>query len=610
MSLNHSDAPPVTDPLIGHKLDGRYELLKLLGEGGMGKVYLARHTWIGDEVAVKILHPNYVTDEEALERFREEARNAAQLHHPNVVAIRDGGEAREGNINIYIVMEFIEGKTLRDILNKEGKIPPERAVALMRQICSGVDVGHRRRKPGDLQCPIIHRDLKPENVMVIQPDGEGKRETVKILDFGLAKPLDGENRLVKTLDGQILGTPYYMSPEQWRNEASAKPDQRSDVYSLGATLYEMLAGKRPFLANNIADMMHQHLYDSPPPLDDDGIPSSLKAVVMRALKKEPKERQGDALELSNDLFKAIQPPDMQQSTLHESAANLIRSVPEPTLRDFEFSVIKINGGGEELAREKKSAKFFAEVIDTVELKMVKVEEGSFLMGSPPKEPGRGNDEGPQRLVRVRPFYLGMYEVTQAQWREVARLPKVDVDLPASPSFFTGGSRPVEQVSWDEAMEFCKRLSEKTGRRYRLPSEAEWEYACRAKSEAAFHFGENIRARTANYHGRFSYGAAPEEDIYRGATTPVGSLNVANDFGLYDMHGNVLEWCEDVYHASYHGAPNDGRAWVNGGGSPLRVARGGSWRGDAIGCGSAARSPYAPDTRENDLGFRIALSLTT
>jgi formylglycine-generating enzyme required for sulfatase activity len=150
--------------------------------------------------------------------------------------------------------------------------------------------------------------------------------------------------------------------------------------------------------------------------------------------------------------------------------------------------------------------------------------------------------------------MGKFPVTQAQWRAVAALPKINTDLDPDPSYFNGANRPVEQVSWDEAMEFCRRLSKKTGRDYRLPSEAEWEYACRAGTNKPFHFGKRITSDLANYNGNSVYGNAPKGK-YREETTPVGSLKVANAFGLYDMHGNVWEWCADGWHENYEGAPN-------------------------------------------------------
>ncbi|GET44378.1 hypothetical protein MiSe_92050 [Microseira wollei NIES-4236] len=170
--------------------------------------------------------------------------------------------------------------------------------------------------------------------------------------------------------------------------------------------------------------------------------------------------------------------------------------------------------------------------------MVFVPNGTFQMGSPNTEQGRGNDEGPQRRVTVASFCMGKYAVTQAQWEAVAALPQINLSLNPNPSGFKGANRPVENVSWNSAMEFCARLAKKTGRAYRLPSEAEWEYACRAGNTTPFYFGETITTDLVNYNGNSTYGNAPK-GIYRKQTTDVGSF-LPNPFGLYDMHGNVWE----------------------------------------------------------------------
>jgi formylglycine-generating enzyme required for sulfatase activity len=165
-------------------------------------------------------------------------------------------------------------------------------------------------------------------------------------------------------------------------------------------------------------------------------------------------------------------------------------------------------------------------------------------------------------VTVGSFYIGKFEVTQRQWRAVALMPKVNRDLNTNPSQFAGDDLPVEQVSWDDAMEFCARLSRATGRSYRLPSEAEWEYACRAGTTTAFSFGETITAGVENYNGNYPWRDAVK-GAYREKTVAVGSLGVPNGFGLYDMHGNVGEWCMDNWHENYSGAPGDGSVWEGG-----------------------------------------------
>lgn len=231
-----------------------------------------------------------------------------------------------------------------------------------------------------------------------------------------------------------------------------------------------------------------------------------------------------------------------------------------------------------------------------QIEMVLVPAGTFMMGSPDE---LGDDEErPQHRVTVQSFYMGKYEVTQAQYRAV---------MGTNPSHFKGDNLPVENVSWNDAKEFCRKLSQMTGKEYRLPSEAEWEYACRAGTATAFAFGDSISSKQANFDGyNGPYGGAAK-GVNRRKTTQVGSFQ-PNGWGLYDMHGNVGEWVEDVSHENYNGAPADGSAWLSGGNSSNRVARGGSWAHFANSILSATRyTPWDTNFRYDGLGFRVALS---
>ena len=238
----------------------------------------------------------------------------------------------------------------------------------------------------------------------------------------------------------------------------------------------------------------------------------------------------------------------------------------------------------------------------VDFDMVTLPAGRFLMGSPPQEQGRDDDEGPQHPVTLPQFEIGKHEVTQRLWRAV---------MGTNPSRFKGDDLPVESVSWNEAQEFCRRLSEKLGLNgsngYRLPSEAEWEYAARAGTTTPFAFGQNIDPGIVNYDGNYPYGDAAK-GLYRQKTVPVGSLGRANGWGLFDLHGNVWEWVEDQYHGNYNGAPSDGRAWTGLAGGSYRVIRGGGWYGFAVYCRSARRDRIDPGSRFAVLGFRLLRTL--
>ena len=273
------------DPLIGHVIEGKYELVVKLGEGGMSVVYRARRVHIGDDVAVKILLGKFVKDDAALARFRREARAAAMLRHPNVITIHDFGEADDEKAPAYIVMEFIRGTPLRDLLKSENRFPVERALRLMRGICAGVSAAHRQG--------VVHRDLKPENILVVAPDDDFEFESVRVVDFGLAKLLADAGAGPA---GTVVGTPYYMSPEQGMGEPL---DTRSDVYSLGAMFYEMLSGARPFDAETVSGVINRHLYEPPLPLPSSlGIPRRVSTAIMQALAKDPDERPQTAGDLA------------------------------------------------------------------------------------------------------------------------------------------------------------------------------------------------------------------------------------------------------------------------------------------------------------------------
>jgi formylglycine-generating enzyme required for sulfatase activity len=257
-------------------------------------------------------------------------------------------------------------------------------------------------------------------------------------------------------------------------------------------------------------------------------------------------------------------------------------------------------------KERGTAQGYIEKLtDGVQIEMMQIPGGMFTMGAPETEEGSQNSERPTRRVKVQPFCMGRYPVTQAQWRFVAGLSQIDRKLNPDPTRFKGSDKPVERISWLEAVEFCARLSQRTGREYRLPTEAEWEYACRGKSLelTPFHFGQIIDPEIANYDANRVYGQG-RKGFYREQTTAVGSFKVANDFGLYDMHGNVWEWCMDQWHGSYEGAPLDGTAWIDAKKDAPRVLRGGSWYSNPVDCRSASRDRLDAVYRDFYIGFRL------
>lgn len=264
--------------------------------------------------------------------------------------------------------------------------------------------------------------------------------------------------------------------------------------------------------------------------------------------------------------------------------------------------------------QKRRSQCFTEPV--INLDLMLIPDGTFIMGSPEDELGRWEDEGPQHEVTVFTFLMGRYPINQAQWRTIATRTELKVkdDLKLDPSKYKGDDRPVEQVSWHDAVEFCARLSKLTGHTYRLPAEAKWEYACRGETKTPFHFGETITTDLANYRGEDNednperypgnYGNGPK-GVYRKETTIVNHFYpLSNAFGLCDLHGNVWEWCLDYWHGNYKGAPADGSAWLTKNSNNNRVVRGGSCGFNPRKCRSASRNHYDPNLRDEAVGFRV------
>ena len=277
--------------------------------------------------------------------------------------------------------------------------------------------------------------------------------------------------------------------------------------------------------------------------------------------------------------------------------------PKLELLNYSFSIITLDSKGQKINEKRGSAKYFVEDLGNgVKLEMVQIPGGEFWMG----DDKRGDSEKPRHRVKVPAFSMGKFMVTLGQWQQVAKMPKIKIDLNPEPSRFKDSKElPVDSINWYESIEFCARLSKHTGKSYRLSSEAEWEYACRAGTETPFHFGATITPEYVNYDGNYPYAQAAEGQ-YRKKTTTVGSFP-PNGFGLYDMHGELWSWCSDRWHENYNGAPTDGSSWETGTVENRRVIRGGSWLSDAVNCRSAIRGRNDADDWDNYVGFRLVVS---
>ena len=687
------DAPTIPcDEGGGSVLARRYHILKQLGQGGMGSVYLAEDLELDKKLfAIKMLPSVLVANEAAYRQLKGEALMAMKLVHTNIVQIR---AFEENGGNPFLVMDYIEGKTLSNCLAERGKLSAEETAALLKPVAAAIDYAHSQK--------VVHRDIKPGNVL-IRKDG-----VPFVLDFGIAREI--HETMTRVTGRSSGGTLLYMSPEQLHGRA---PKPAQDVYSFAAMAYECMKGEPPFVRGQVE---YQIDNDPPEPLPE-GTP--IAAGVMAGLAKKPEDRPASCMAVieGNGFSRAGhvegvlgtgnggQPAAQQPSTgeiyvkpvkpktglLLAGAAALAVAVlggwygwrkydedqrrrAEEARRDYDEKVAKLESEkrlsdsakaaaaekarlaaekrrieSEKAAAEAERAKLAAEkekadarikqlaaeaerVRLAVEKKriesekaaaearekqlseekrkaaeakrpkqgetmtmtlpggatmeMIYVAPGSFTMGSPESEDGREDDERQHRVTLTKGFWLGKYEVTQAQWESV---------MGSDPTYFKGDDRPVENVSWNDCQEFIREVNAEAERQFgsevRLPTEAEWEYACRAGSIGAFAGTGDLDSM-----GRYSGNSGDK-------THPVGQKS-PNAWGFYDMHGNVWEWCNDWYGSYPGGSVTDPAGAASGVG---RVLRGGGWSSSARYCRSASRYWDYPGYRSGRGGFRLACS---
>jgi eukaryotic-like serine/threonine-protein kinase len=646
----------IPNDIIGSTIEGKYEIQSLLGMGGMGSVYKARHIFINNEVAVKIINPKLATSNDITERFLREAQAAAMIDHPNAIKVTDFGRAGE---MLYLVMEFVQGQSLRNIIHKEGFLTPLKTVEIMVQVCAALDAAHSHN--------IIHRDLKPDNIMIKQNDlGQ---LTVKVLDFGLAKIKTPDSNSI-TGAGIILGTLSYMSPEQCTGENVI--DLRTDIYSLGVVVFEMLTGKLPFNATNYAGFLTKHIFEEPPKLRSikPDIPEGIERAVLHAMEKEPSARHKSAGDFAVELTRAVksaqgtdakQSPEVEkdrataryiggnggvtQSASNQKASNSkvdtmayqsqanpaeqkigtidtlqtgmspdrkgeqsqktgVDVVPPPDRRRIQLFVgilvalIVLFGGGYYAFKKftyKGPAAAGSQRIDAAAPGMVLIEGGWLKMGS-----AEGYDyEQPVHEVYVNSFYIDETEVTNEQFEQFVKATKYITDSEKSGNDINSWriyatperkNHPVVLVSWNDATAYAKWAGK------RLPTEAEWEYAARGGLIGKkYPWGDDAPPRLAN----FGRGRKPDTP----PTEPVKTYET-NGYGLYDMAGNVSEWCQDWYDPDYyHNSPERNPAGPSTGQS--RVIRGGSWYTDFNQIRVAGRISESAEGYEYDRGFRCA-----
>jgi len=509
-----------------------YKIINKIGEGGMGEVYLAEDENLGRQVAIKMLAPELMRNAELVERFKQEARLQASLIHPNIVALHTFFTHEN---MLYMVMEYAQGITLKDLIKKKGKLDEKTSKHIILQILEGVGFAHQKG--------IVHRDLKPSNIMI------DNNLDIKIMDFGIAKVL-GDRGMTKT--GTKMGTLYYMSPEQVKAEKDI--DQRTDIYSLGIIFYEMLTGKVPFNTDTESDFeVMREIVDGNTATrirNLNTLSSNVKNIISKMTINQKSNRYVTCYNCSEEIK-------------GNGTVNNVIKTPEPKIQIIEKTKT-------------------IEKPNTIEPEMIFVEGGTFMMGSDDGE----NDEKPVHSVTVNSFYISKYEVTQKEWLEI---------MGNNPSYSKGDNLPVENVSWNDIQEFIKKLNQTTGKTYRLPTEAEWEYAAKGgnKSKGYKYAGSNNIEEVAWYSNNSD-----------GETHPVGTKK-PNELGIYDMTGNVWEWCQDWYDKEYYrNSPSNNPKGPSSG--TRCVLRGGSWVSSYSYCRSAIRNYVNPDGVNNYFGARLVL----
>jgi formylglycine-generating enzyme required for sulfatase activity len=590
---------------FGQILRNRYRVLGLLGEGGFSKTYAAEDVdRLNAPCVIKQFFPQVQGTGQrakAADFFKEEAFRLYELgeNHPQIPRLL---AYFEQGASLYLVQEFIVGKTLLEEVQEqaysEGKVRQ-----FLLDLLPVLDFVHQKN--------VIHRDIKPENILRRDTD-----QKPVLIDFGGAKQVTHTSIARQATAIYTLG---YAPTEQMAGFAC----HASDLYALGVTCIRLLTQDLPMqdtygLKDPLYDpMTAKWLWKERLQAKSITISQELTYILDQLLQHFPNDRYQSAREVLDDLTAELSLP-LGLEPVTSAIFHIIETpltpppparkiiVPLLPLKTFDFNVVTIDTAGQEINYETLSAKFFLEQLNrNIALEMVSIPGGSFLMGSPEFEGDA--EEYPQHQVMVKPFFMAKYPITQAQWKAVVALPQVTQPLNSKPSKFKGINLPIENVSWYEAVEFCLRLSMKTGRNYRLPSEAEWEYACRAGTTTAFHFGERITSDLINCSGGDFY-IVPIKSNFRKQITNVGSFNIANAFGLYDMHGLVWEWCADPWHNNYKNAPTNASIWDVDGDIHRRVLRGGAWNFNAELCRSASRSWNEAEGGLRMSGLRVVFSV--
>ena len=597
----------------GQVING-FVLKKLLGRGGMAEVWYAENE-IGKPAAVKILNENLSYNQQIVERFHNEALVMVKLDHPNIRQVYGYGYLgnRHG-----IIMEYLEGQDLEELLKKGRHFTDEELRRWWNQTVDALNFTHAMG--------VVHRDIKPSNLFL------DKRGNIKLLDFGISKIRES---ISMTQTGSMMGTLLYMSPEQVKDPK--RVDYRTDMYSLAMTFVHLLTGEAPYDCNTTSDFEIQ-LSIVTKPLDLSGLPEKWRLFLEPYLEKEPDNRpklaeyneivskpQVETTATREEIVGVIEPKQGSEGTpVDKSAPTIVAVQEQESIQQEQVTNLdqekvtplkKVAESVKTLVEEKlKIEEKPTEVEEPVEeplpfvangvtFNMLKVKGGEYTMGASSGDLFRNDqvknydadardDERPVHGVSLTSFYMAETEVTQELWKAV-----MGTNLGWESRYGLGDNYPVYLVSWEKTQDFIKKLNEITGEQFRLPTEAEWEYAARGgkKADGCKYAGSNELDKA----GWFA-------DNSGGSTHPV-KQKLPNAVGLYDMSGNVWEWCHDKYGSYRRIKAYDPQGPSSGND---QVLRGGSWRDKANYCRVSSRSFFTPINSYNGYGFRLALDYSS